>query len=79
MEFWYPGLLPVLFGERVASVAAPTTAGKALRKVDMSDGGREGTVKEGEGRRKDCTRGQLSQAGVRRRRDPWVCQKLPWK
>ena len=41
MEFWYPGLLPVLFGERVASVAAPTTAGKALRKVDMSDGGRE--------------------------------------
>ena len=71
MEFWYPGLLPVLFGERVVA-SAPTTAGKALRKVDMSDGGREGTLKEGRGRKKDGTRGQLSQAGGRRRREPWL-------
>ena len=41
MEIWYPGFLAMLFGVRVAEAAAPTTAGKALREVDMSDGGRE--------------------------------------
>ena len=49
----------MLLGERVAE-AAPTTAGKALRKVDMSDGGNGEGRGEGRGRKKDGTRGQLS-------------------
>ena len=40
----------MLFGERVAA-AAPTTAAKALRKVDMSDGGNGEGRGEGGGRK----------------------------
>ena len=72
MEIWYRAML---FGERVAA-AAPTTAGKALRKVDMSDGGNGEGRGEGEEERW-YSRATLS--SERRVHGPVVMPTLPRK
>ena len=74
MEFWYPGFRAMLFGERVVA-AAPTTAGKALRKVDMSDGG-NGEVRKGEEER---WYSRATFLGGQEKEGPWLCQSVSLK